>query len=91
MTWKDEVIAIINTHAYFIAKKVFDEKQKEIDTLEKENKHLRTELTRTRNKSKGMSKSLVEEENKRLRSQNQQLIKERNMWQRKCRDLRGLK
>ena len=91
MTWKDEVVAIINTHAYLIAKKVCDEKQKEIDTLEKENKHLRTELTRVRNKSKGLSKNLLEDENKRLREQNQQLLQERNMWQRKCRELRGLK
>lgn len=29
-------------------------------------------------------------ENKRLREQNQQLLRERNMWQRKCRELRGL-
>ena len=80
MKYREEIEALINTYAYSIAQKIYEYCSKEYEILEKENKHLRTELTRARNKSKGVSKNLLEEENKRLRKQNQELLKERNMW-----------
>lgn len=91
MTSRQEIEALINTYAYSIAQKVYEYCCQEYESLEKENKHLRTELTRVRNKSKGVSKNLLEDENKRLRKQNQELLKERNIWKEryvKCRSLK---
>lgn len=70
----NELISVVNTYAYSVAQKVYNYCLNEYEALEKENRYLRTELTRAQNRSKKMSKDFLEEENKRLRKQNQEQL-----------------
>lgn len=86
----NELIAVVNTYAYFIAQKVYVYCLSEYETLEKENRYLRTELTRARNRNKSISKDFLEEENKRLRKQNQEQLELIKNLRSTLRKVRGL-
>ena len=54
--------------------------EKEHDALLLENKNQRQLITRLRNKNKGVSASVLEEDNARLREQCKKYLQERNMY-----------
>lgn len=73
MTFKQEVEALITTFFYKYYKDYVEKLEIEYDELEEENRKLKHEVTRLRNKQKGYSKPFLQQENERLRKQNVEL------------------
>jgi hypothetical protein len=90
MTRTEEISALVNTYAYNQSKKVYDYMSILIDNLERENLTLRRHVTRLKNEKKGMSKNLLETENKRLRKQNQEQLEQIKQLRKSLRKARGL-
>ena len=92
-----ELEPILTTGTYSVCKKVYEycEEQynalaNDYSALERENRTLRTELTRAQNRAKKPNKDLLEEENKRLRAQNQDLLNVIKTLRQSLRKLRGI-
>lgn len=90
MNFRQELEALINTYAYSVSQRVYEYCAYEYEALEKENRYLRTELTRARNRNKSMSKDFLEEENKRLRKQNQEQLEMIKSLRSTLRKVRGI-
>lgn len=89
MDAREEIKAMINTHAYSQCQKVYDycndEYQKLVEKNEKlaeENRLLKMHNSRLKNKMKGYKSSYLEDECKRLRELSKKYLSERDMYKR---------